>query len=172
MKPVQIILIVVILTAPGCGSQKEILVSKKDGTSFSGELLAVQGDSIYMTTAPGSSERPLKRESILRISKTEVAGLYRAGESHALVGAVLGLVAGSVTGMLIGGASSKPEPLALGLNTVGDMLSGAMVGGAVGLVGGLIIGGAASHGDRTYAPADTAVVSMARYGNKVPEHLR
>ncbi len=152
------VLVVSFLSLPGAlsaqgGRGANLVVALNDGSSVSGELIAVKQSSLLLLSPVGKDETvELFRISTITIDKPSKSG----------TGFLIGFVVGGVAGGALGASGEDPTVGKGGAIFLGALL----IGGLTGLIGLAI--GAAAGGDETIAYASLSEVEA----HKVLDKLR
>jgi hypothetical protein len=156
--------------------------------AFSAEILCVRESSLVLVSPSGVDVKdPIDdKVEILVVRNDEVYSIKQAGNSHLLVGALVGCLGGCGTGLLVGKQKENEEQekrdalenLAYGLSGASavSVAAYAVAFGAGGTLLGGIIGSAVSSKDSVWiSPTHrdfTALKALARYPEGEPTFLK
>jgi hypothetical protein len=159
------------------GSRITLLL--RSGLEVKGELLSVREKSLIVTKVNDVSDWELTDhpEFISEVSRMDIQKVTIRGKSHVLGGMGIGLLVGTVGGVLLGGSAGKvKDPVVNTITQPSFAVGGAVIFGLGGMLVGALIGGASSRGTEEIN-ADTMqdlfyFRPYARYQDNEPEFIR
>ena len=163
------------------GVGAEVILSLKNWTEISGEILSVSDSTITICTEYSATEEELAslKYPINTVRNDEIQKLTIEGDSYVWIGIGIGILGGAAIGGLVGAATYDPEGTGVapkigeGIKTAGIVGLGFLVGA----VAGGLIGSALSTDDivvQVIPPGyDLSFLKpLARYPDEEPEYLK
>ena len=157
---------------------KAIVLTLKDSSSVSGELLAVRSEGFVLARVPWLAEEQLRLrpEVITLVSLDSVSVVHIAGHRNPGIGAVVGMGVGMLTGAIVGYNAPVSSPGYLTTDRSLNAEMGALMGVIPGLVAGTFIGVFVETGAQEFGADDMIRLQLlpkdARYPDGEPDYLR
>ncbi len=156
---------------------KSVVLTLKDSTSVSGELLSVRSQALVLARDPWLAEEQLKDrpDLIVVIALDRVSRIQVAGHPNPGLGGRVGIGVGMLTGAILGynAPVSSPSNLASDRSLNAEM--GAVMGVLPGFVAGTVIGTFIETDGTEFAADDTVQIQLlpkaARYPLDEPDFL-
>jgi hypothetical protein len=129
---------------------RKITITLLSGLEVKGELLSAHEKSLIVTKVYDVSDWELADhpEFITAVYQQDIRKVFFKGKSHVLGGMGIGLFAGAIGGIIVGGpAGNTGNSVANTVTKPVFALGGAVIFGLGGLLVGALIGGASSSGD-------------------------
>ena len=158
---------------------RRITIMLRSGQEVKGELLSVREKSLVVTKVNDVSDWELTDhpEFIAAVSGQDIQKVIIKGKSHVLGGMGIGLLAGTLGGVIIGGSAGKTDNTTV--NSISQPMfaaGGAVIFGLGGLLVGALIGGASSKGGEEINADSLQDLfyfrQYARYQENEPEFLK